>query len=255
MPNSNDANGFRSSYAIPKGPQVPFGQESQAAQSGSGVLSTNVGHACAGQAVENWFTVMDQPHWGDVGKPHGSQIAEALARLQDQRNRELLDKAKREALAASLVEHAEVGAQPKDFLPGGVIMTQRFEFDAVAFEALQRTVEWLKANERTHAQQIAMLQGTIRALAASVATLESKLANAYVPQGGGMTAVQYRVNSSCATTDHIALCKQAMAKAMDRQQGAHEGCEHDMLKSNTTVSAITRKKARCNVCAQVWESV
>jgi hypothetical protein len=32
------------------------------------------------------------------------------------------------------------------------------------------------------------------------------------------------------------------------------GCEHDMLKANTTVSAITRKKARCNVCAQVWET-
>jgi hypothetical protein len=33
----------------------------------------------------------------------------------------------------------------------------------------------------------------------------------------------------------------------------YAGCEHDLHKANTTVSAITRKKARCNVCAHVWE--
>ena len=35
--------------------------------------------------------------------------------------------------------------------------------------------------------------------------------------------------------------------------GERAGCVHEIHKPNTTVSAITRKKSRCTVCARVWE--
>jgi hypothetical protein len=125
---------------------------------------------------------------------------------------------------------------------------ERVKVQAERFEALERQVRWLMSQGSTHARQIA-------ALTARVKDLEHVIAEAFPARPVG-----YRVSNgldtclsggpSVVAPDHVTLVKAAMAETMPK---ANPGCEHDMLKPSTTVSAITRKKARCNACAQVWE--
>lgn len=118
-------------------------------------------------------------------------------------------------------------------------------------QQLVRRIEFLERLTSDQARQIAALRQQI------ASAMGSAFDTARVPT---------------AYDDHIAMCKAAMAKAMDVPNPMAvttvplngktatmlivddvQDCEHDALKPNTTVSVITRKKSRCTVCAQVWE--
>jgi hypothetical protein len=88
-------------------------------------------------------------------------------------------------------------------------------------------------------REVAGLQSCITDMYARIRALESHL------REGGTFSVQNPVAVTTAPLNG----KTATMTVVD---GAR-ACEHDCHKANTTVSAITRKKSRCTVCAQVWE--
>lgn len=108
--------------------------------------------------------------------------------------------------------------------------------------------------------QVRLLNKQLAALGQQLLDVQRVMRSGYVSDGvGGNRTVQYA--PSAGTMSGATIRRKVEAAGITAPPRGEiviaddvVGCEHDMLKANTTVSAITRKKARCNVCAQVWET-
>jgi hypothetical protein len=116
-------------------------------------------------------------------------------------------------------------------------------------DALEKRVQWLVERGDQHAKLIARLQ-------ARCSELEQQPARP-VSYGNGLDT-----QVSVAPTVSVPLTRGKIATMLVVDEAIKFGdssaptsaCNHEFFGKDSTIVVITRKKTRCTVCAQVWES-
>jgi hypothetical protein len=238
-----------------------------------------------GQGVSRsfWWNGMDgaKPLEGD--RVAGSKIAEALTKLQDERNAALAKARDQELLGGIAKRYASIREQvakqqsalldelavdavaPLTEREKAEVRVKSAAVDADTFDSLARSVRWLMERGSNHAKQMARLQAMNSNLEKLVLQLQQRVftleqvnhGKLPVPYPAPDHGVSIDVSDWTMTLGPVTSVQdpvlQGKSVTMTVVDEVMPGCEHGINAKNTTVSAITRKKARCTVCAKVWE--